>query len=114
MQPKWIGPYEVVSSSGKGVYSLRNQSTGKILQQAVHSVRLKEYFTQEATQTLETQTGEQELFLSLNSRLSITNFWLHSCCSATRVGGLASIVVVIITSLYMHEPVCQLVVIPTT
>ena len=66
MQPKWTGPYEVVYSAGKGVYSLRNPSTGRFLKQAVHAVRLKEYFTQETT-----KTGDQTqllVFLCTNDK----------------------------------------------
>lgn len=49
MQPKWLGPYVIVSSLGKGVYQIKNQSTDLVLKKAVHSARLKQYFTQEHT-----------------------------------------------------------------
>ena len=43
MQQKWVGPYTVVASLGKGLYRIKNQSTDRILKKAVHSARLKEY-----------------------------------------------------------------------
>ena len=45
MQPKWMGPYGIVSSLGKGLYRIRNCSTDMVLKMAVHSLRLKQYFT---------------------------------------------------------------------
>ena len=44
MQQKWLGPYTVVASLGKGLYRIKN-ATEKILKKAVHSARLKEYIT---------------------------------------------------------------------
>ena len=37
MQPKWLGPYVVVSSTGKGVYRIKNPSSEKVLKNAVHA-----------------------------------------------------------------------------
>ena len=48
MQPKWLGPYVVVSSTGKGVYRIKNPSSEKVLKNAVHCVRLKPYHTADA------------------------------------------------------------------
>ena len=49
MQPKWLGPYTVADSLGKGLYRLKNPSTEHILKKAVHSVRLKPYKTPDHT-----------------------------------------------------------------
>lgn len=35
MQPKWLGPYTIVSSIGKDLYQIE---TEKVLKQAVHAV----------------------------------------------------------------------------
>lgn len=49
MHPKWMGPYAIVSSLGKGLYRIRNCSTDVVLKKAVHSSRLKQYFTSDHT-----------------------------------------------------------------
>ena len=38
MEPKWLGPYEVVSKSGKGVYRINNPRSQQVLKNMVHSV----------------------------------------------------------------------------
>ena len=38
IQPKWLGPYTIVSSSGKDLYQIKNRSTEKVIKQAVHAV----------------------------------------------------------------------------
>ena len=64
MQPKWIGPYEVVCSTGKGVYSSRNPSTGKSLASSTFS----------RTQGIFQPSGHTNCG---NSRLVSRNFSLH-------------------------------------
>lgn len=45
MKPKWVGPYMIDASLGKGRYRIKNPSTGYVLKKAVHIVRLKQYLT---------------------------------------------------------------------
>ena len=49
MQAKWLGPYTVVASVGKGLYRIKNPSTDHVLKNAVHSTRLKQYLTADLT-----------------------------------------------------------------
>ena len=81
MQQKWVGPYTVVASLGKGLYRIKSQSTDRILKKAVHSARLKEYITSNDTDSSKqfsvstTQTPANIRFLQLE--LSLLNFYLH-------------------------------------
>ena len=43
LQKRWIGPYSVSDSLGKGVYKLCNPTNGKNLKKAVNICRLKIY-----------------------------------------------------------------------
>ena len=45
MELKWLGPYEMVSNSGKGIYRIKNPRSLQVLKNMVHSVRLKPYHT---------------------------------------------------------------------
>ena len=38
MQTKWLGPYVMVSSTGKGLYRIKNPCSENVLKDAVHSV----------------------------------------------------------------------------
>lgn len=44
LQQRWLGPYKVQESVGKGVYKLLNPSTGKALKKVVNVCRLKPYY----------------------------------------------------------------------
>ena len=52
MHKKWMGPYAIVASLGKGLYRIKSCSTNVVLKKAVHSSRLKQYFTTEHTSPL--------------------------------------------------------------
>ena len=43
LKPRWKGPYKVHADLGKGVYTLYNEKTGKVLQKAVNISRLTEF-----------------------------------------------------------------------
>ena len=49
MQQKWLGPYMVISDLGKGQYCIKNPSTECVSKRAVHSARLKQYISPDAT-----------------------------------------------------------------
>ena len=45
LQQRWLGPYRVQESVGKGMYKLLNPSTGKALKKVVNVCRLKPYYS---------------------------------------------------------------------
>ena len=42
-QSRYLGPYEIIEELGKGVFRLRNPSTGLLLKKSVNACRLKPY-----------------------------------------------------------------------
>ena len=48
LQQRWLGPYKVQESVGKGVYKLLNPSTGKALKKVVNVCRLKPYYSRKS------------------------------------------------------------------
>ena len=47
MDPVWLGPYRINRSLGKGLYELKNDTTGEILKKKVNVVRLKLYISRD-------------------------------------------------------------------
>ena len=45
MDQRWLGPYKIAEDLGKGVFKLKNPSSGHILKKTVNSCRLKAYYT---------------------------------------------------------------------
>ena len=47
MDPVWLGPYTINRSLGKGLYELKNDTTGEILKKKANIVRLKLYISRD-------------------------------------------------------------------
>ena len=43
MKPRWLGPYSIEESLGKGVYRVSNNSTGLVLKKGINQSRLTLY-----------------------------------------------------------------------
>lgn len=43
MKPRWLGPYTIEESLGKGVFRVSNTSTGLVLKKGVNQSRLTLY-----------------------------------------------------------------------
>ena len=72
---RWLGPYTVNKSVGKGVYKLQNPETGKVLKKVVNVCRLKQYFSQDRkvprfsdTSVFQTHTTTEDSSMSITRR----------------------------------------------
>ena len=57
LDQRWLGPYKISEDLGKGVFKLKNPSSGHILKKTVNSCRLKPYYS-ESIEDSDSNIGE--------------------------------------------------------